>query len=69
MVFALTASSGITTTLSMLEEFVESVADMIHTWVGTITTGGNEILLLGAVIVPLVGIGIGALKRMLSARV
>lgn len=68
IVFA-TASSGITTTLDMLGEFVTKVADMVGTWVGTITHTGNEILLLGAVLVPLVGIGIGALKRMLSARV
>lgn len=39
-------------------------------WVGTVgtTVAGNDILLLSCVGIPLCGIGIGMLKRLLSAR-
>lgn len=38
-------------------------------YVGAITATGNEVLLLGAVAVPLVGLGVGLLKRLISVRV
>ena len=57
------------TIITNLTSFVTAVAGYVTTWVGTITASGNEVLLLGAVLVPLVGIGIGAFKRMLSSRV
>lgn len=55
--------------ISAVTSWVTAVAGYITTWVATITASGNEILLLGCVAIPLVGVGIGALKRMLSSRV
>lgn len=38
-------------------------------FVSSITATGNEVLLLGAVAVPLVGLGAGLLKRLISVKV
>lgn len=38
-------------------------------YVTSITAAGNEVLLLGAVAVPLVGLGVGLLKRLISTKV
>ena len=54
------AETGLASIISSLTSFVTAVAGYITTWVATITASGNEVLLLGAVLVPLVGIGIGA---------
>lgn len=63
------AETGLASIISNLTTVVTAVAGYISTWVATITASGNEVLLLGAVLIPLVGIGIGAFKRMLSTRV
>lgn len=56
------------TFISDLTSIVTAVAGYVTTWISTVTAEGNSILLF-SMLIPLVGIGIGALKRLLSARV
>lgn len=55
--------ANLITTLTSITSFC---ASMVGTWVTTIFAQGNEVIQL-FVLVPLVGIGIGALKRLMSA--
>lgn len=52
--------------ISSLTAIVTGISAMVATWIGVITTSGNEILLF-MLLVPFVGIGIGLLKRLLRA--
>lgn len=64
----MTPVSVLSSLISSLTSIVTAVAGYITTWVATVTATGNELILF-AVLIPVVGIGIGALKRMMSARV
>lgn len=55
--------------ISAVGSWVSAVISYVGDWCGAITASGNEILLLGAVAVPLVGTGIRALKRLISVKV
>lgn len=50
---------------------VTSVVSGAATWVGTFSTviAENDILVLGVVAVPLVGLGVGLIRRLISVRV
>lgn len=52
--------------ITAVTSLVTAAVDWLSSWVGSITATGNEILLLFVVAVPLVGLGIGALKRLIS---
>lgn len=58
-----------TAIITALGDWVTAVIGMVGDWLALITTTGNEVLLLKVVIIPLVGIGIGALARMFRFRV
>lgn len=48
---------------------VTAAVSWMGSYVSAITAEGNEVLLLGAVAVPLVGLGVGLLKRLISTKV
>lgn len=48
---------------------VTAAVGWMGSYVAAITSEGNEVLLLGAVAVPLVGLGVGLLKRLISTKV
>lgn len=52
--------------IASVTSLVTAAVDWLGSWVGSITATGNEVLLLFVVAVPLVGLGIGALKRLIS---
>lgn len=54
------------TILSYVTLVVEAAASWIGEFISVATTAGNELLLV-FMILPLVGLGIGLLKRLLSA--
>lgn len=47
---------------------VTAAVDWIGQYVGVITAQGNEILLLCCVAVPLVGLGVGLVKRLITIK-
>lgn len=53
--------------ISTITSIVTAAVGWVTSFLGMITTQGNEILLL-AVLMPFVGLGIGLLKRLLSTR-
>lgn len=53
------------TLLSTITQIVGSVVSWVGSFMGCITTSGNEILLL-FVVLPVVGFGVGLIKRLLS---
>lgn len=57
--------AAIETLLSNVSLVVTSAIDWLGDFVGTITASGNELLLVFAA-VPLVGLGVGLLRRMLA---
>lgn len=60
-----TATVTMATILTTIGSLVTSFSAMVSTWVGVIFATGNEVIQL-FVLLPLVGIGIGALKRLMS---
>lgn len=48
---------------------VTGAISWMGSYVSAITATGNEVLLMGVVAVPLVGLGAGMLKRLISTRV
>lgn len=52
--------------ISSVTSLVTAAVGWMTSWVGAITAEGNDILLLFCVAVPMVGLGIGALKRLIS---
>lgn len=53
------------TIISTLTSLVTAFAGYVSTWVTTIFASGNEILVV-AIVLPLIGVGIGLLQRLLS---
>lgn len=60
-----TAVSGVTTFLSAIGSIVSSAVGWMGSYIGALTKSGNEMLLV-FVALPLVGLGIGLIKRMIS---
>lgn len=62
--------TGPVSTMSTITGAVTSAASafsgMVADWIGVITDTGNELLLFFIVGVPMVGIGIGLLKRLIN---
>lgn len=54
----------ITVLINGVGSLVTGAIDWLGDYVGTITASGNEVLLLFVVAVPLVGLGVGLLKRL-----
>lgn len=51
--------------ISAVTSVVTAAIDWLTSYVGAITASGNEVLLLWVVAVPLVGLGVGLLRRLL----
>lgn len=51
--------------ISAITAVVAGAVSWLTSYVGAITASGNEVLLLMVVAVPLVGLGVGLLKRLL----
>lgn len=54
----------ITTAINAVGSLVTGAVSWLGSYVSTITASGNEVLLLMVVAVPLVGLGVGLLKRL-----
>lgn len=59
------SASGMATILSSVTSIVTSAVSWMGSFLSTITTSGNEILLL-FVLIPIVGLGIGLLRRLMN---
>lgn len=57
--------TGLAGVLANVTEIVSSAISWLGSYIGVITASGNELLLL-LVCIPLVGLGIGLLRRMIS---
>lgn len=51
--------------ITAITAVVTGAVSWLTSYVGAITASGNEVLLLMVVAVPLVGLGVGLLKRLL----
>lgn len=51
--------------IAAITSVVTAAVGWLTSYVGAITASGNEVLLLMVVAVPLVGLGVGLLKRLL----
>lgn len=60
--------SGMSAVITAVGTLVTGAIGWMGDFVEAITASGNEILLLGCVCVPLVGLGVGLLKRLISVR-
>lgn len=60
--------SGMSAIITSVGTLVTGAISWMTDFVTAITASGNEILLLGCVCVPLVGLGVGLLKRLISVR-
>lgn len=60
--------TGIASLIAAVTAWVTACIGYLGDYCGAITTSGNEILLLGAVAVPLVGTGVHLLKRLISVK-
>lgn len=56
--------SGISAAISAVGSLVSGAVGWLGSYVSAITASGNDILLLMVVAVPLVGLGVGLLKRL-----
>lgn len=54
--------------ISAVTSLVTAAVGWIGQYVGVITSEGNEILLLCCVAVPLVGLGVGLVKRLITIK-
>lgn len=57
--------STVSTIISTLTSLVTAFAGYVTTWITTIFTSGNELLLV-AIVLPLVGVGIGIIHRLMG---
>lgn len=57
--------SGISAAISAVGSLVSGAVSWLGSYVSAITASGNDVLLLMVVAVPLVGLGVGLLKRLL----
>lgn len=63
-----TATSVMATVISAIGDFIDGAVSWMGTILRTITATGNEVLLIFCVCVPLVGLGIGMLSRLIHVR-
>lgn len=61
-------ATGMAAIISAVGSLVTGAIGWMGDFVEAITASGNEILLIGCVCVPLVGLGVGLLKRLISVR-
>lgn len=54
--------------ITAITSFVTAAISWMSSYVAAITASGNEVLLLAVVCVPLVGLGAGLVKRLVSIR-
>lgn len=57
--------SAISAILTSVGDVVTAAAGWVGDWVGTITTSGNEVLLLMAVAIPVSLLGVNVLRRLI----
>lgn len=62
------AETGMAAIITAIGTFVTGAISWMTSYVTAITASGNEILLLAVVCVPLVGLGAGLLKRLVSIK-
>ena len=62
---ALTEPTAVTNIISTLTSLVNAFAGYVTTWITTIFTAGNELLLV-AIVLPLIGVGIGLIRRLMG---
>lgn len=55
--------------VSAVGTLVTGAISWMGSYVSAITASGNEVLLMGVVAVPLVGLGAGLLKRLITTKV
>lgn len=60
--------SSVASLISSVTSLVTAAVGWIGSYVQAITAEGNEILLLCCVAVPLVGLGVGLVKRLITIR-
>lgn len=58
--------TGMAALIAAISSLVTAVVSWVTEYVGLITTSGNEVLLLMCVAIPVCGIGVGMLRRLLS---
>lgn len=61
--------TGMAALITNIGTLVTGAISWMGSFVSAITASGNEVLLLGVVCVPLVGLGAGLLKRLISTKV
>lgn len=61
----MTEPTMVQTIISTLTSLVTAFAGYVTTWVSTIFASGNELLVV-ALVLPLVGVGITIIKRLMS---
>lgn len=64
----MTPVTGMAALISAIGSFVTGAISWMGEYVSAITASGNEVLLLAVVCVPLVGLGAGLVKRLVSIR-
>lgn len=58
--------TGMAALISAISSLVTAIVSWVSDYVGVITASGNEVLLLMCVAIPVAGIGVGMLRRLLS---
>lgn len=58
-------ATGIAALVGNVTALVSGAVDWVGDYIGTITATGNEVLVLWVVAVPLVGLGVGLIRRLL----
>ena len=58
--------STMTAIITAISSLVTAIVGWVTDYVGLITASGNEVLLLMCVAIPVAGIGVGMLRRLLS---
>lgn len=61
-------ASGMAALISAVSSLVTGAIGWMSDYVTAITASGNELLLLCCVAVPLVGLGVGLLKRLITIK-
>ena len=64
----LTPVTGMAALITAIGDFVTGAISWMGSYVSAITASGNEVLLLAVVCVPLVGLGAGLVRRLVSIK-
>lgn len=65
IVALLDPATSVTTILDTLGALVNAFKGYVGTWITTIFTAGNELLVV-AIVLPLIGVGIGLIRRLMG---